>query len=74
MDFSEKRGQYLRKEGNDVQAKNFLPILGIGMVAGAALSMTLKPKDQAMIREKTGIAMKTVGDAMENIGNTIHNG
>jgi len=56
-----------------VQAKNLLPILGLGMVAGAALSMTLKPKDQAMIREKAGIAMKTVGDAMENFGNTIHN-
>ena len=56
-----------------MQAKNLLPVLGIGMVAGAALSLTLKPKEQAMIKEKAGIAMKTVGDAMENFGNTIHN-
>lgn len=56
-----------------MQVKNILPVLGLGMVAGAALSMTLKPKDQAMIREKAGSAMKTVGDAMENIGNTINN-
>ena len=48
-----------------------LSALGIGMAAGAALTMTLKPRDQAMIREKAGQAMKTVGSAMENVAQNI---
>lgn len=51
--------------------KAVLPILGVGMVAGAALSMSIKPKDQAILKEKAGQAMKTVGNAMENISDTI---
>ena len=55
-----------------MNTKNLLSILGIGMAAGAALTMTIKPKEQAMIREKAGQAMKTVGDAMENIAQNIN--
>lgn len=52
--------------------KVILPVLGIGMVAGAALGMTLKPKDQAMIKQKAGQAAKFVGDAMDNISDAMH--
>ena len=55
-----------------MNTKGLLSVLGIGMAAGAALTMTLKPKEQAMIREKAGQAMKTVGGAMENIAQNIH--
>ena len=52
--------------------KAILPVLGIGMVAGAALGMTLKPKNQAMIKQKAGQAARFVGDAMENISEAMH--
>ena len=55
-----------------MNTKNLLSVLGIGMAAGAALTMTIKPKEQAMIREKAGQAMKTVGGAMENIAQNIN--
>lgn len=54
-----------------MNTKSLLSALGIGMAAGAALTMTLKPRDQAMIREKAGQAMKTVGSAMENVAQNI---
>lgn len=50
-----------------MNAKGILPVLGLGMAAGAALGMALKPKDQAMIKRKANQAMKTVGDAVENL-------
>lgn len=52
-------------------AKGILPILGIGVAAGAAAVMALKPRDQAMIKDKAGHAMKTVGTAMENISDAM---
>ena len=55
-----------------MNAKNLLSVLGIGMAAGAALTMTIKPREQAMLRKKAGQAMKTVGGAMENIAQTIN--
>ena len=55
-----------------MNTRNLLSVLGIGMAAGAALTMTIKPKEQAMIREKAGQAMKTVGGAMENIAQNIN--
>jgi len=55
-----------------MNTKGILSVLGIGMAAGAALTMTIKPKEQAMIREKAGQAMKTVGGAMENIAHNIN--
>ena len=55
-----------------MNAKNLLSVLGIGMAAGAALTMTIKPREQAMLRKKAGQAMKTVGGAMENIAQNIN--
>ena len=55
-----------------MNTKGILSVLGLGMAAGAALTMSLKPKEQAMIREKAGQAMKSVGGAMENIAQNIH--
>lgn len=54
-----------------MNAKGILPVLGIGMAAGAALGMALKPKDQAMIKQKAGQAAKAVGEAMENISDAM---
>ena len=51
--------------------KAILPVLGIGMVAGAALGMTLKPKNQAMIKQKAGQAARFVGDTMESISDAM---
>lgn len=50
-----------------MNAKGILPALGLGMVAGAALGMALKPRDQAMIKRKAGHAMKAVGNAVEDL-------
>ena len=69
--FSKKRGEYHRG-GMNMNKKAILPILGVGMVAGAALSMSLKPKEQAMIKQKAGQAARFVGDAMENISDAMH--
>jgi len=55
-----------------MNTKSFLSVLGIGMAAGAALTMTMKPKEQAMIREKAGQAMKSVGNAMESVAQNMH--
>jgi gas vesicle protein len=55
-----------------MNAKSLLSVLGIGMAAGAALTMTIKPREQAMLRKKAGQAMKTVGGAMENIAQNIN--
>ena len=60
------------KEGFAMNTKSFLSVLGIGMAAGAALTMTMKPKEQAMIREKAGQAMKSVGNAMESVAQNMH--
>ena len=54
-----------------MNAKGMLPVLGLGMAAGAALSMAIKPRKQAAIKRKAGEAMKTVGEAMENISDAM---
>lgn len=54
-----------------MNAKGILPVLGIGMAAGAALGMAIKPKEQAMIKRKAGQAAKAVGEAMENISDAM---
>jgi len=54
-----------------MNAKGIWPVLGIGMAAGAALGMALKPKDQAMIKQKAGQAARFVGDAMENLSDAM---
>ena len=54
-----------------MNTKGVLSVLGIGMAAGAALGMALKPKDQAMIKQKAGQAARFVGDAMENISDAM---
>ncbi len=51
--------------------KGILPILGIGVVAGAALGMAVKPHDQAVIKQKAGHAAKAVGEAVENISDAM---
>ncbi len=54
-----------------MNTKGILPILGIGMAAGAVISMAIKPKDQAVIKEKAGQAMKSMGEAMENVSHAM---
>ena len=54
-----------------MNTKGILPILGIGMAAGAAIGMAIKPKDQALIKQKANQAVKTVGDTMENVIDSI---
>ena len=54
-----------------MNAKGFLSIMGISMAAGAALGMAIKPKEQAMLKDKAGQAFKTVGETMENISDTM---
>ena len=57
--------------GINMNTKGMLPILGLGMAAGAALSMAIKPQKQAVIKRKAGEAMKTVGEAVENISDAM---
>lgn len=54
-----------------MNAKGILSALGIGVAAGAALGMALKPKDQAMIKQKAGQAARFVGDAMDNLSDAM---
>lgn len=54
-----------------MNTKGMLPILGLGMAAGAALSMAIKPQKQAVIKRKAGEAMKTVGETVENISDAM---
>lgn len=54
-----------------MNTKSIWPILGIGMAAGAAIGMAIKPKDQAVIKQKAGQAVKTVGEAMENVSQAM---
>lgn len=54
-----------------MNAKGILPILGIGMAAGAAAAMALKPRDQAVIKDKAEQAMRTVGETVGNISDAI---
>lgn len=54
-----------------MNAKGILPILGLGVAAGAALGMAIKPHKQAMIKEKAEHAVKAVGEAMENISDAM---
>lgn len=54
-----------------MNAKGMLPILGLGVAAGAALGMAIKPHKQAVIKQKAGQAVKTVGEAMENISDAM---
>lgn len=48
-----------------MNSKGVLPAIGIGMVAGAALGMALKPKNN--LKHKAEKALKTVGKVAENI-------
>lgn len=50
--------------------KGILPAIGIGMVAGAALSMALTPKKD--LKRKAEKALKSVGEVVENITDTMH--
>ncbi len=52
------------------QPKNLLPALGLGMVAGATLTMMLKPKKPA--KHAAGKAIKAVGEVVENISEAMH--
>lgn len=55
-----------------MNATGILPVLGIGMVAGAALGMALKPRDQAVIKQKAGQAARAVGEAVGTISDAMH--
>lgn len=60
------------KEGNQmtINNKGVLPAIGLGMVAGAALSMMVKPKQD--LKEKAGKAAKAVGQVVEDIADVMH--
>lgn len=56
-----------------MNAKNFAKGVGIGMVVGSAIGMTVSAVNKKGSRQhKVGRALKTVGDIMENIGSAFN--
>ncbi len=46
--------------------------MGIGLMAGAVVGMTLQPrKRNAKMKDKAGKALRAVGDAVENISDSM---
>jgi len=55
-----------------MNAKNFAKGVGIGMVVGSAIGMTVSAVNKRGSRQhKMGRALKTVGDIVENIGSAF---
>lgn len=52
-----------------INNKGVLPAIGLGMVAGAALSMMARPKQD--LKHKAEKAMKTVSGAVESFSNAM---
>ena len=46
--------------------KTVLPMVGVGMAAGAALLMMAKPSKKQKMQKTAGKAIKAVGEAVEN--------
>ena len=56
-----------------MNAKNFAKGVGIGMVVGSAIGMTVSSVNKKSSRQhKMGRALKTVGDIVENIGSAFN--
>ena len=57
-----------------MNAKNFAKGVGIGMVVGSAIGMTVSAVNKRGSRQqhKVGRALKTVGDIVENIGSAFN--
>ena len=55
-----------------MNAKNFAKGVGIGMVVGSAIGMTVSAVNKKSSKQhKMGRALKTVGDIVENIGSAF---
>lgn len=50
--------------------KHVLPVVGIGMLAGAALGMVLFPKKD--LKQRAEKAVKSVGEVVENLTSSMH--
>ena len=46
--------------------KTVLPMVGVGMAAGASLLMMAKPSKKQKMQKTAGKAIKAVGEAVEN--------
>ena len=59
-------------EVSDMNAKNFAKGVGVGMAVGAAMSMSISSMNKKSGRQhKVSRALRTMGDVVENIGNTF---
>ena len=55
-----------------MNTKNFAKGVGVGMVVGSAIGMTLAVTNKKSSRQKkVSRTIKTVGDIVENIGNVF---
>ena len=56
-----------------MNAKNFAKGVGIGMVVGSAIGMTVSTVNKRSYRRsKVGKTLKTMGDIVENIGSALN--
>ena len=57
-----------------MNAKNFAKGVGIGMVVGSAIGMTVSTVNKRSYRQrsKVGKTLKTMGDIVENIGTALN--
>ena len=54
-----------------MNTRNFAKGIGIGMVVGSAIGMTLAVNKKGSRQKKVSRTIKTVGDIVENIGNVF---
>ncbi len=55
-----------------MNAKNFAKGVGVGMAVGAAMSMSISAANKKNGKQhKVSRALRTMGDMVENIGNTF---
>ena len=56
-----------------MNAKNFARGVGIGMVVGSAIGMTISTAIKKSYRQKkVGKTLKTIGDIVDNIGSAFN--
>ncbi len=56
-----------------MNAKNFARGVGIGMVVGSAIGMTVSSANRKSYKQKkVGKTLKTIGDIVDNIGSAFN--
>ena len=52
-------------------SKMTLPAVGLGVAAGAAVMMAMKPREKHSVQKVAGKAIQAVGEAVESFSNSM---